>query len=370
MMYLSIFLCFFFAASSSLFTQLASTPEIRKAIPLNESLNAPLTNTINEVQIAPITSHDPTKAKEAQFAVAEGFYQRKEYEIASVEFQKFLQLSLPGDRYREQALFHLAEAYRSLDKSLEAQSIYQQLLKETPSGDMAASASYRMGEYYHNKQELQKSIDAFSQAAQLTTNITIQNAARYQQGVCHDELGDQEKAAMLFDEVSKTTEDKITRATALMLLANEDEKLGRSKKALNAYLKLSTDSPPKLTAEALVKAGIIYSQHNNKEQALQLFEKAAALKEADPWNATAALHLMQLAYDAKDYQKVLGKSSQSLTSSNPEEYSQALLLTAQAERQLSHFQQALELTNRLLKEFPGSASAHDAAYASLAVAIS
>ena len=174
-------------------------PEVRKAIPITERTISSPADATGDIRIAPMTSNDPAKIKEAQLAMADGFYQRKEYEIACVEFQKFLQMTVPGDFHRGQALFHLAEAYRSLDKSLEAQATYQQLLRENSSGDIAASASYRTGEYYHTKKELKKGIEAFSQAAQLSKNITIQNAARYQQGLCHDELGDQEKAASLFD---------------------------------------------------------------------------------------------------------------------------------------------------------------------------
>lgn len=150
------FFAFFFGpliASNSL---LGQEPEIRKAIPLNARAEAISEATASDIRIAPSTSDDPEKIKEAQFAVAEGFYQRKEYEIACVEFQKFLQMSTPGDPHRDQALFHLAEAERSLDKNLEAQATFQQLLKETPSGEIAASASYRVGEYYQKKKNYKK----------------------------------------------------------------------------------------------------------------------------------------------------------------------------------------------------------------------
>lgn len=353
-----LFLCYFIGSRSGL----AQEPEVRKAIPIAQPTSTQPPDTPVDIRIAPIASSDPSQMRDAQFAVADGFYQRKQYEIACVEFQKFLQMTTPGDPHRDQALFHLAEAERALDKSLEAQETYQQLLKESSTGDIAASASYRLGEYYHTKKELKKGIEAFSQAAQLSKNITIQNAARYQQGLCHDELGDQEKAAMLFDEISKTTDDKATRATAMMLLANEDEKLGHLEKALNSYLAISSDNSSKIAAEALVKAGMISTQLKDKQQAQQLFEKAANLKDADPWSSIAALGVMRLAYEEKDYKKVLEKSSQAIASSNIEECSQALLLTAQAERQLGHFQKALELDNRLLKEFPGSQSAHDATF--------
>ncbi|MBM3857123.1 MAG: tetratricopeptide repeat protein [Verrucomicrobia bacterium] len=354
--------CFFLIISSSLFTQQVSIPEIRKATPVHESAISSPISPVEETGVEPLRSKN---AADARFAVAEGFYQRKEYQLACVEFQKFLQLSTPGDLHRDEALFHLAEAYRFLDKSLEAQSTYEQLLKETPSGDVAASAAYRIGEYYHDKKELKKGIKAFEQAAQLSKSATIKNAAHYQQKLCHDELSEQEKATTLFYEASKTTEDQTERLRGLMQLANDDEKCGRSEKALNTYLSISAESPPTVAAEALVKAGVIASQQKNREQALQLFQKAANLKEGDPWNATAALHLMQFDYEAKDYQKVLERSPQALATSNTEECSQALLLAAQAERQLGHFQNALELNDRLLKEFPASGSAHDAAFTRL-----
>ncbi len=353
--------CGFFSAGL-----LGNEPEVRKAIPLSSPVII-TPEVAGEIRIAPITSHEPATMKEAQLAVAEGFYQRREYEIAVVEFQKFLLLSSPGDLHRDQALFHLGESYRFLNKSLEAQSTYQQLLKEIPTGDIAASASYRMGEYDQAKKEFKKGADAFAQAAQLSKNVTIQNAARYQEGRCHDELGEQEKAATLFDEISKTTEDKSIRTTALMLLANQDEKRGHLQKALDSYLTLASEGSPKIAAEALVKAGMIYSQQKNKEQALQSFQKAATLKEADPWNTIAALGIMRLAYEAKDFQQVLEKSPQALTSSNVEECSQALFLTAQAERQLGHFQKALEFMDRLLKEFPGTSSAQQGTFIRLLI---
>lgn len=201
----------------------------------------------------------------------------------------------------------------------------------------------------------------------MSKNITIQNAARYQQGLCHDELGDQQKAATLFDEISKTTEDKTTRATAMMLSANEDEKLGHLEKALQSYLAISSEAPSNQAAEALVKAAMISAQLKNKQQAQQLFERAADFKNVDPWSAIAALGIMRLAYEEKDYKKVLEKSPQALLSSNVEESSQALFLTAQAERQLGHFQKALELNDRLLKDFSGTTSAHDAVFTRLLV---
>lgn len=315
-----------------------------------------------EIRVAPLNSSNPSKIKDSQLAVAEGFYHRKEYELALAEFQKFLSLTTPGELHRDQALFHLAETYRFLDKTLEAQSFYQQLLTETPLGSYAASASFRLGEYYHLKKELKKSIEAFSQAAQLSTNAPLQSMAHYQEGICHHELGEQEKAASLFDDVSKSTEDKQLKAAALLLLAQEEEKACHFEKALNCYLFLSSESDPQLAAEACFKAGLIYAHQRQSAQALQNFEKAAALKEIDPWHTLAALSIMQLAYEEKNYQKVLDTSPQALSSSNTEECSQALLLTAQAERQLGHFQKALPLINRILKEFPGSKTSHDAAF--------
>lgn len=345
--------------SCSLLALLA--PEVRRAIPIGESSSLSASQAAGNARIASITANDSVSIKEAQFSVAESFYQRKEYEIASVEFQKFLHSSIPGDLHRDQALFHLGETYRSLDKNYEAQIIYQQLLKEIASGEIAASASYRMGEYYHSEKELRKAIEAFSKAAQLSKNIKIQNAARYQQGVCDNELRDQEKATIPFDKSSKTTDDPTARLATLLLLANEDEKRGFTEKALQSYLALSGESAPKIAVEALVKAGMIETQQKNKEEALSLFQKASDLKE-DPWSPLAALEIMQLAYADKDYQKVLEKSPQAITTSNTEQCSQALLLTAQAERQLGHFQKALELNERLVKEFSGTPAGHDAAF--------
>ena len=337
-------------------------PQIRKAIPLNEPTATTTQEVSSDIRIAPIVSNDPVKIREAQLAVAEGFYQRKEYDLASLEFQKFLQSSTLGEAHRDQVLFHLAEAYRWNKKNIEAQATYQQLLRETPSGEIAGLAAYHIGEYYRRQKEFQKAIEAFSQAAQLSNSITIKNAARYQEAFCHDALGEQEKAALLFDEVSKTTDDKTTRAAALMLAADEDEKLGHTEKAQHSYLEISSESPPQIAAEALLKAGMISTRLKDNKQALQLFEKAADLKEGGAWSSVAALGIMKIAYEEKDDQKVVMRSPQALASSNSEEVAQALFLTSQSERRLGHLQKALEFNQRILKEFAGTESAHDAAF--------
>lgn len=368
-----IFFCCFLLTNYPLLTQQFSAPEIRKAIPIAPAKSRSSNSAINDIRIETtsevvpidfltVTPRNTSSSTDPQFAVAEGFYLRKEYALANKELQKFLQLTSPGDRDREQALFDLGETYRFLNQNLEAQATYQQLLKEASTGEVAASAWYRIGSYYAEKKDFEKADDAFSKAIQLTKNGTLQKAARYHQTLSHEALEEQKKGAMLFDTNSQKVEEKTVEAEHAMLSAHEDEKRGHLEKALTAYLSLSGESAPQIAAEALVKAGMITLQEQNRAQALSLFTKAADLKGGDNWSATGALQIMKLSYDSKEYQKILERAPQALASSNLEECSEALLLTVKAERQLGNFQKALERDNRLLKEFPASQSAHEAAF--------
>lgn len=345
----------------------ALEPEVRRALPASSVTEVSPQESQGDIRIAPATSSDPAQIADNQLAVAEGFFNRKQYDMAISEYQKFLNLTSPGEAHRDQALFHLGEIFREQQNGFKAEETYLQLLKEKPSGDFAAAAAYRLGEYYSVRKESKKAAESFAQAVTLSTNPAIQNAARYQQALCRDQLGEDEKATSLLNEVSKTEENNPTRMHAMMLLAEREEKEGEKEKALADYQTIIHETTGEMLAEALVKAGMVSSDLGKKEQALQFFEIASATKDGGEWSAIAALGSMKIFYADKEYQKVLSKSEQASSSSNLQGRSEALLMVANTQRLLNHQQEALSLYNKITQEFPGTDPANEAAFNRLLV---
>jgi tetratricopeptide (TPR) repeat protein len=364
-----------FFLATSLCTQVPSTvlePEVRRAIPISSAppstkalSTTPEIDTSQDIRIAPSTSSDPQQLAVAQLAVADGFFERKEFSVAAAEYEKFLQMTSPGQPHRDQALFRLGECRRKLGSEFVAEGIYQQLLKEIPSGIFAAGAAYRLGEYYQLRKEASKAVTSFAQAASLSEDPKIKNAARYQQALCYDQLGEGKKATELFNQVAQ--EDNPNRTAAQMALAQDEEKSGNPEKALTLYESLGKENSGKIAAEALVKAGLIAYRLGKKEEASQLFTRAASLDNAEEWSGIAALGLMKMAYEKKEYSQVLKNSDQAIAHANSEGKIQALFLTAQAERQLGDFKKALPLYDRVIAEAPTSEPARDAALMRLLV---
>lgn len=342
-------------------------PEVRRAVPVSSSNSFSSESNASDIRVAPVVSSDASQLAAAQLAVAEGFFNRREFDVAVPEYEKFLKMTSPGQPYREEALFHLGEALRLLNNGFSAESTYLQLLKEKPSGEFAASAAYRLGVYHQKRKETKVAVEAFAQAAQLSTNPPLQNAAHYQEALCRDELGEEAQATTLLGEITKTSENDETRIHALMLLAAREDKSGNKEKALADYLSISHDATGGVVAEALVKAAMISNDIGKKEEALQLFEKASAVKDGAEWIGVAALGSMKLFSAAKDYKKILSKIDQASSSSSLEVRSEAFLLAANAQRQLGCEQSALALYDKILQEFPGTDPAREAAFNRLLV---
>lgn len=354
---------------------LPSTPEVRRAIPINQSspsAGTAVTSTNNSpstaaefgnIRLAPIASSDPAALAEAQLAVANGFFLRQQWNVAALEFEKFLQQTTPGMPHRDQALFRLGECERQSGDHFSSQKTYQQLLQEIPSGAMAAAAAYRLAEYYQSRKEIKSAMEAYAQAATLTTDPAIKNAARYNQGRCYEELGEEKKALTLFEEVSK--EENPNRDNARVACAETQKKAGHSEEALLSYQAIAHDTSGTVKAEASVQAAILAHELGRNELSQQLFQQAASLLDGGEWSGVASLGLMKLAYEAKDYKMALQKSEQAIARCNLEGRAQALLLAAQAHRQLGEFQKSLPLYDQVLREFPGTETAHEALFARL-----
>lgn len=360
-------LFFFIFALTTPVQEIPSVPEIRRAIPVypeNTSKQKPNStlevDMSQDIRLAPLRSSDAQQWTNNQLEKADEFFNHKEFSLASVEYEKFIQMTSPGQFHRDQALFRLGECHRKLDHEIAAKEEYQQLLKEFPSGVFAAGAAYRLGEYYQKRKETTQAIAAYEQSVSLGNDPKIKNAAYYELALCYDQVENDKKALEIFNQVAH--EDGPNRIAAQMAVAQHEEKLGNDDKALEIYQSLGKENSEQLSAEAFVKAGMIAYRLQKKEKAAQLFSSAASLSNAGDWGSSASLALMKMAYEKKEYPIVLKNSDQAIASSNIEVQTQALFLTAQTERQLGEFKKALSCYDRLIALSPNSDAAIEASF--------
>ncbi|MCF7729572.1 MAG: tetratricopeptide repeat protein [Chthoniobacterales bacterium] len=351
--------------------ELPSVPEVRRAIPVSsestsrEIPRAPEVEMSQDIRLAPVKSLDPQQLSNDQLEIADRSFNRSEFSLAAAEYKKFLLMTSPGQLRRDQALFRLGECYRKVENNVAAEEIYQQLLKEFSSGVFAAGAAYRLGEYYQKQREIPKAIVAFEKVDLFCNDPKIKNSALYELALCYDQVGNDKKALEIFNHVAH--EEGPNRVVAQMAVAQHEEKLGHYDKALELYQSVGKENSEKVAAEAFVKAGMVAYQAEKKEEASHLFSQAASLSNPGDWGSIAALALMKVAYEKKDYPLVLKNSDQAIDTPNAEGKTQALFLTAQAERQLGDFKKALSFYDRVIAEAPTSGSAMEASFIRLLV---
>ena len=372
---------FLVATLNTQFHEPLIAPEIRRALPVSiesrspESARSKLAiDASHDIRIAPLHASDAEQLASHQLAVADEYFDQKDVPRAADEYEKFLCITTPHDPHRDQALFRLGECLRKLENSTDlntsatkstSQAIYQQLLQECTKGIFAAGGAYRLGEIYQRGKEIQKAVTAFEQASLLCDDPKIINAAHYQAALCYDELGNEVKALELFHQVVREEGPQATAAQ--MEIARHEEKAGNLEKALELYQSLAKEPSEKIAAQALVKAGTIDYRLGKKEEASQFFSQAASLANTEEWRSIAALSLMKISYEKKDYRHVIQTSDQALNECQGEEKIQAIFLTGQAMRQLGDFKSALPLYDQVIAQAPTSSLAHEASLMRLLV---
>ncbi len=344
---------------------IAREPQVRRALfisapthPTEQSNSGSSNSTSSDIRLAPSVSLTEEEKKLAQLLAADRCYDREEFSTALLEYQRFLQQTTPHQAQRNQALFRLAECQRKLGQKLAAEETYRQLLEETPSGIFAAGAAYRLGESYQARQEKSQAALYFAEAASLTNDPKVKNAARYAQALCYDQLGEEEKAMDLLKQVAQ--EESPSRFQAKLALAYYEEKKGHLQQAEELYESLGKESSGIIAAEGLVRAAMMNQRLGKKEEAERLFHQVTSLNEAKEWSDIASLGLMRLAFEKKDYQQVINNSEHAILSTKMETKAQALLLTAQAAEELKNFKKTSSLCDRLIQEVPDSEEAKQA----------
>lgn len=372
--------------------QEATPPIIMRAIPVNASpapippatpfavqtpipqrVTAPImerapADALGSIRLAPVTARDPVAEARAQLAVADGFYARKEGSSAVAEYEKFLIMVPKENPDRERALYRLGESQRMMGSSVASERSFRSALADFPSGPLHSAVAFRLGELLENSGNQSEASDLFATAARDAGDQAVRQAATYHQALCLEKVGKGAAATALFQ--SLTTSPAGTNASSatnpyalpsLFRLAAGAAASGKKEEALSRYQEIITrETTPEARAEAALRSALLCSDLGRPEEARKFFATAAAAKPDGTLGETATLGLLRLATASGDDDAVL-KSSSSIAKESPNR-PEALLMRADALRRKGRHQEALELYDTLMREFPGSREATKAPF--------
>ena len=280
---------------------------------------------------------------------------------------------------RESALYRLGESQRLMQSTVAAEKSYLRVLSEYPGGQFTHSASYRLGELREAHGNYPDAANNFADAAKSTSDSAVCLAAKYHQALCLQKSGKQDEADTLFLSLvnpsrgqtntpdtnnpsaqrSPTSAENPYRSAILLNLASNAATAGKKEQALGFYGQILADPlglSGEILAEASLKSALLQSELGRSKEALKLFEKIAASKDAGRWRGVASLGALRLAAQAGDDDGVLKNSGAALAGES-ENHPEIELLRANALRRKGQNAQALEAYDSIIRNYPGSTAA-------------
>src|SRR5439155_8094132 len=333
-------------------------PPVPRALPIDEATQSP--------EEKPSTPEQPNDKRQLEYANA--LFARKMYDLAIPEYERYLSDYGSGSG-RANAYFGLGESYRLLGKNGSARTNFQKLLDDFGDSEFAGPAAYALAVLAFSQKDFTTAQPLFHKASAKSKDASVALSAKYFEARCLESSKRADDALMLYLEVpeakSQYREDARTTAGAMLLARG-----GRAE-ALKQYEALSTEAEkPAARAEAAVRAGLIALDLAVADRAKidrAMAEKARALlqkerAESGKWRGIAQSGLLRLEYQTGQFAQVVSDYKKSAEQLPDEAKPEAMLLVANAQRQLGHTQEAEGIYREIIEKFPSREEAKDARY--------
>jgi TolA-binding protein len=313
-----------------------------------------------EIRMTP--SAVPKTADEMQLEVADGYYARGMFEMAAPEYERYLG-QYPGAAGRMTALFRLGESYRKVGSINGARNAYDTLLSLYQTGDFVGPAAFRLAEIYYAERKFYEALPLYRKASVRLKEPAVQNCAKFFTARSLEALGQKIEARSTYEDLVGITEHNPFQDASRLSLALLMKDSGRTQDAIRhiEVLAASTQNP-EMRAEAVVRSGLWFQEVKQLERSEARLREALELPGIGKWKDVAQIGLVRLHFDAADYDKVLADAATLMPQISKDAKPDLLLLSANANRQLKKFAEAVELYDQLIQDYGDSPQAKDAEY--------
>ncbi len=313
-----------------------------------------------EIRISPQGSG--LTAEQAQLNIADSFYARKMYDMAAPEYQRYVEL-FPNGPARQTALFRLAESYRQMGATNAAKSTYDILLSQYHTGDFIGPAAYRLADLYYQSKNYSSALPLYRKASVRLREPAVANASKFYSARCMEALGQKLDARMTYEEVAEIKENNPFQDASRLSLALLLKEGGRTTDALKQIQQLAKQTEnAELKAEATVRTGMWQLYLEQPAKAAESFREALKMPGIGRWKEVAQVGLLRMLYDSGKYKQLLDTYQAQAGDFSAETKPELLLLVANSQRQLGKHAEAREAYEQILKEYPSSVYAKEAAY--------
>ena len=354
--------------------------EVRRAVPVQETpaprAEPALPPTSEPSQTEP--EHPPAPSGEAespdrrQLEYAKALYSRKLYDLAIPEFEKYLE-QYSGASGAAGACFFLGESQRALNRNGPARKSFQRVLDDYPESDFAGPAAYVMAEAAFTQKNYGEALPLFHKAASKSKEAAVVLSSKYFEARCLEALDKKDDAAGIYQQVIDAKNPNPYREDSRLAAASIYFSRGKKAEALKQYEALSNEAQkPATKAEAAVRGGMIALElvqaDKNKidksmvDRATALLQKGRVSADAGKFRAIAQVGFRRLQYMSGQYDKLLAEYEKELSKLPEAGQAEVMMLAANSQRQLGHNEEAEEIYNQIISDFPERDEAKEASY--------
>jgi TolA-binding protein len=316
-----------------------------------------------DIRLAPQGSGPAAPPDVIQFNLANDLYVRKEYTQAAAEYERYLG-EYPDGAQRQAALWWLGECYRFLNRLPAARSSYQNLIIAFKEGEFVGPATYRLATIDFNSQNFRSAQPLFERSAKLAKADDVRLSSLYFDAICLEKLDRTDESTPVYEDIVGVGGNNPYRDDARLALAHRAITDKHPADAFKQYEALSREAAkPALQAEASLKAGLLARELDQNETAAALFTRATTLSGASvAVRADAMIAQLHLLYDTNKYRQLLDAYATTRPALSDALQPEAMLLAANAQRQLGQHAKAQAVYDEILAQYPRSPQAPEARY--------
>jgi TolA-binding protein len=313
-----------------------------------------------------ITPQGTMRPEQMQLSIADRFYVQKSYDQAAPEYERFLTL-YPTTPDKPNVLYRLGECYRALGAWNAAKNSYEALLGQFSNAELLGPAAYRLADIYYQERNYREAVVHYRRASVRLRDPQLANAAKFFSGRCNEALGLKMEARGIYEDLVNTPDANPYLEASRLSYAQLLREAGRTGEALKQILVLSKQgSNEELKAQATVFAGLWQRDLGQISRAAEEFRKALQMPGIGRWRDTALMGLLQAYFEEKKFAELLEAYESGAKATTSELRPQILTLVGKTYRRSGKTREALAILEQILKEFPGSPAAVEAAAERLA----
>lgn len=298
-----------------------------------------------------------------QMDFADGLYARRLYEMAIREYL-VLSREVPDFTQMDTVLFRVGESYRRLGKPGPAERFYQRLVSEHPQSKLRFRGQLRRAELYIVREKYREAVPLFNALLDDDPTEEVAASSLYYLGYAFKQLERSEEAKVSFREVIEKHKTSPFVSFACLELAElyQDDPEAKDKRV--ALYQQAADEPasPRVGAEALFQLAEAAYRGKRYTNSVQVYRVLMETYPDDPRAKEAKLQAAWSYYYADQCREGQAFIVTGLDGAGPKEKGEWLYLKANCDRRAGKADEALKTYEALLKTYRETALGTAAAY--------